>query len=73
MFRSYADSIDAFGVFIGNPELVDAEIYEPHPPIGIDIRAYSRYIREHGLTSDEITSEIMEQFKMGKSESSETA
>ncbi len=73
VFRSYVDSIDAFGVFIGNPELVDAEIYEPHPPIGIDIRAYSRYIREHGLTSDEITPEIMEQFKTGKRESGETS
>lgn len=73
VFRGYADSIDAFGVFIGNPELVDAEIYEPHPPLGIDIRAYSRYIREHGLTSDEITPEIMEKFKTGKGESSETA
>lgn len=73
VFRGYADKIDEFGLLVGNPELVDAEIYEPHPPIDINIPAYSRYIKEHGLTSDEITPEIMEQFKMGKSESSETA
>lgn len=73
VFRGYADSIDAFGVFVGNPELVDAEIYEPHPPIGINIRAYSRYMREHGLAAEDITPEILEQFRTGKGESNETS
>lgn len=71
VFRRYADGLDRFGVLVGNPELVDAEIYEPHPSIDINIPAYSRYIKEHGLTPDEITPEIMEHFEMGKSESSE--
>ena len=63
MFRGYADVIDEFGLLVGNPALVDAEIYEPHPPIGINIRAYSKYIREHGLSAEDITPEIMEKFK----------
>lgn len=68
VFRAYADKIDAFGLLVGNPEFIDEGIYEPHPPIGINIRAYSRYMREHGLTADEITPEIMEQFKTGRDE-----
>lgn len=57
-----------------NSRLVDEYIkrnnpYLPHTSIDIDLRAYSRFIREHRLKSEEITEEIMEQFRVKKEES----
>lgn len=72
VFRGYADSIDEFGLFVGNQDVVNDGIYEPHPPLDIDIRAYSKYIREHGLSAEDVTEEIMEKFKLDKEKNIET-
>jgi len=41
-------------------------IYGPHEPLNMDLRAYFRYVQENNLSSEEITPEIVEMFKIQK-------
>lgn len=36
--------------------------FKKHAPINVDLRAYSRYIRENNIPTEKITPEIMNQF-----------
>ena len=38
--------------------------YAPSEPCNIDLRALSRYVKENNISSSDVTSEIVEKFKM---------
>ena len=37
--------------------------YAPSEPCNIDLRALSRYVKENNISSNDVTSEIVEKFK----------
>lgn len=39
-------------------------IYGPHEPLNMDLRAYFRYVKENNLSSEEITPDIVEMFRI---------
>lgn len=39
-------------------------IYGPHEPLNMDLRAYFQYVKENNLSNEEITPEIVEMFKI---------
>ncbi len=41
-------------------------IYGPHEPLNMDLRAYFRYVKENNLSSEEITPDIVEMFRIKK-------
>lgn len=36
--------------------------YAPSKPCNVDLRAFSKYLKENGLTNEDITPEIVEMF-----------
>ena len=39
-------------------------VYGPHEPLNMDLRAYFKYVKENNLSSEEITPDIVEMFKI---------